>query len=221
VILLHCGRLIHICTSFYVTTTVFRLLFYITSLGQQPCGLEDAWCRFGFLSRVIGNGIPFALPPGGSWCDWPLPGCNVTDQHLLTVPSTPSDIFCIQLLYSSWDSAVIVIWLWAGRSGDRIPAWARNVPLYQKVQTGSGAHPASYSISTAVLFLEISGRGVKLTNRLHLMSRLTMCRAIPPIILHAVMVYVLFYLYFSTANSTRTEILYFRFPPYTAILKIV
>jgi len=56
------------CTTFRVNTIALLLLFYVTSPGHQPCGLKDVWCRFGFLSRVIGNGIPFALPQGGSWC---------------------------------------------------------------------------------------------------------------------------------------------------------
>jgi hypothetical protein len=51
----------------------------------------------------------------------------------------------------------------ARRSGVRIPATTRYFPLLQNAQTGSGAHPASYLMSTGVL-----SRGVKLTTHLPL-----------------------------------------------------
>jgi hypothetical protein len=38
--------------------------------------------------------------------------------------------------------------LWAGWSGVRIPAGAGNFFLLHRVQTGSGAHPASYPMGT-------------------------------------------------------------------------
>jgi hypothetical protein len=51
------------------------------------------------------------------------------------------------------------------------------VSHHHRVQTGSGAHPASYANSYWVLLL----RGVKLTSHLHIVSRLRMCGAIPPL----------------------------------------
>jgi hypothetical protein len=39
----------------------------------------------------------------------------------------------------------------AGRSGVRISAGTRDVPLFQIFQTGCEAHPASYSMGTGVL----------------------------------------------------------------------
>jgi hypothetical protein len=49
---------------------------------------------------------------------------------------------------------------------------ARNFPLLHRVQTGSGAHPASYVMGTkCYLPRRSSGQDVKLTTRLHLESR--------------------------------------------------
>jgi len=56
-------------------------------------------------------------------------------------------------------------------------------PLH-RVQTGSKAHPASYSMDTSGSF---SGRGVKLTTHIHLVPRSHNERSytsIPPIRLH-------------------------------------
>jgi hypothetical protein len=50
-------------------------------------------------------------------------------------------------------------WLRAGRSGDRIPAWAR---FSAPVQTGRGAHPSSCTIGTGSFPGVKSGRGVTL-----------------------------------------------------------
>jgi len=38
--------------------------------------------------------------------------------------------------------------MWAGRSGVRLPAGTRNFFLFLNVQTGPGAHPASFSTGT-------------------------------------------------------------------------
>ena len=117
--------------------------------------------------------------------DWPLPGFNVTDRLLLSVNSPPPHIFCICSLYQSLDSVVIMIRLRADQSGDRIPARARDLPLQQNDETGSGTHLISYSLSTAVLYRQLIGRGVKLTDHVHLMSKLRMSRDTSLILLHA------------------------------------
>jgi len=52
-------------------------------------------------------------------------------------------------------------------------------------QTGFGAHTASYFMGTEEFCRELSGRGVKLTTHLHLMSRLRMSGAIPLILFMA------------------------------------
>jgi hypothetical protein len=57
--------------------------------------------------------------------------------------------------------------------GVRIPAEARFFSFLKR-QTGSGAHIASYPMGTGAFPREQSGRGVKLTTHLHLMSRLRM-----------------------------------------------
>ena len=57
----------------------------------------------------------------------------------------------------------------AGRSRDQIPARAR---FSASVQTGPGAHPASYAVDTGSLSREQSGRGVALTIHPHLAPRL-------------------------------------------------
>jgi hypothetical protein len=48
--------------------------------------------------------------------------------------------------------------------------------LDDRIQTGSGVHPASYAMGTGGSF-----RGVKLTTHLHIMPRLRMRGAIPPL----------------------------------------
>jgi hypothetical protein len=58
-----------------------------------------------------------------------------------------------------------------------IPTGTGNFPLRQRVQTGSGAHPASYPVGAG----GNTAGGVKLTTRLHLTPRLRMCGAIPPL----------------------------------------
>jgi hypothetical protein len=49
----------------------------------------------------------------------------------------------------------------------------------QNVQAGCGAQTTSYWTGTGVLFRRRSGRGVKMTVRLHLLSRLRMSSTIP------------------------------------------
>jgi hypothetical protein len=54
--------------------------------------------------------------------------------------------------------------------GIRFSAGAGNFTLRHRVQTGSGAHPASYPMDTGLFPWGLSGRGVKLTIHLNLMS---------------------------------------------------
>jgi hypothetical protein len=52
----------------------------------------------------------------------------------------------------SWGSIVgIATRLWTGQSRVWILVGARDISLFQNVQTGSGAHPASYSVRTGIL----------------------------------------------------------------------
>jgi len=67
-------------------------------------------------------------------------------------------------------------WLRAGRSGDRIPVGAR---FSAPVQTGPGAHPASFTIGTGSFPGVKSGRCVTLTPHPLLMPWSRKGRAIP------------------------------------------
>jgi hypothetical protein len=71
----------------------------------------------------------------------------------------------------------------AGRSGDRIPVKVRVSAL---VQTGPGAHPTSYTMSTGSLPGVKSGRGVTLTPHPLLVPLSWKSRAIPLLPLWAV-----------------------------------
>jgi hypothetical protein len=50
--------------------------------------------------------------------------------------------------------------------------------LLQNVQTGSWAHPASYSLDKGIISQENSGRGVNLTTPIHLSPKLRMSEAV-------------------------------------------
>ena len=65
-------------------------------------------------------------------------------------------------------------WLRAGRSGDRIPVWAR---FSAPVQTGPGIHPASCTTGTGSFPGLKSGRGVTLTTHPLLVPRSWKSRA--------------------------------------------
>jgi hypothetical protein len=68
-----------------------------------------------------------------------------------------------------------------GRSGVRVPAGAGNFSLHHRIQTGSGAYPASYPVGTGGSFPEgKTARGVELTTHFHLVPRSRMRGAIPP-----------------------------------------
>jgi hypothetical protein len=53
----------------------------------------------------------------------------------------------------------------------RFLAEAGNFSLHHRVQNGSGVHPASCPMGNRGYFLEVKGRGVKLTTYLHLVPR--------------------------------------------------
>jgi hypothetical protein len=63
-----------------------------------------------------------------------------------------SAVLCFNHAISITRGAGIAQWystgLWAGWSGVWIPAGAGNFALHHRVQTGSGAHPASYPMGT-------------------------------------------------------------------------
>jgi hypothetical protein len=70
----------------------------------------------------------------------------------------------------------------AGWSGVRVPVEAGNFPLHHRIQTGSGAHPASYPMGTRGSFLGGKAAGAcTLTTHLHIVPRSRMRGAIPPL----------------------------------------
>jgi hypothetical protein len=78
--------------------------------------------------------------------------------------------------------------LWVGGVGARSPPGARNFSLLSNVHTGSGAHPAFYTMDTGIVSLGWSGRGVKWTTHLHILLMLRMLEPYFyfPITLHGV-----------------------------------
>jgi hypothetical protein len=69
--------------------------------------------------------------------------------------------------------------LFAGRSGFRMLAGARDFSLFQKVQTGSGTHQTSCWMSTGVHSRQTSTRGLNLRTH-HLGPKLRKSGVIPP-----------------------------------------
>jgi len=74
---------------------------------------------------------------------------------------------------------IVVVWLWAGRSRVWILARARDFYLPQTFKTGYGAHTATCSLSTGVLFQGQVVGGMNLTSNFYLMPRLRMSLAVP------------------------------------------
>jgi hypothetical protein len=75
----------------------------------------------------------------------------------------------------------IIISRWDGESEVQIPTEIRDFFLVQNIKTSSGAHTASSSIDNRLISLKQSGRGMKLTNRHHLMSIIKKIGAINPL----------------------------------------
>jgi len=94
---------------------------------------------------------------------------------LATIPA-----FEIPLGIAQWYSAG----LRAG--GVRVPVGAGSF-FHHYVQTGSGAHPASYTMGSRGSFPGVSGQAVKLTTHLHLVAVSRMCGAIHPLSQYAFM----------------------------------
>ena len=104
----------------------------------------------------------------------------------------------VKVWASRYSAVGIVTGLRAGLSRVRISV-VRDSSVFQNVHTGSGAHPASYSIGTGFLFRISGNRDVKLTTELLpvSMSRVTRVTLLLP--LYSLMVCTgkidLFYLY--------------------------
>jgi hypothetical protein len=100
---------------------------------------------------------------------------------------------CFMLLKKAWIAQRYSAGLRAGWSRVWFPEGAGNVSLHHRVQTGSGAHPASYPMSTKGSFPQCKAAGgVKLTTHLHLVPRPRMCGPIPPLLQYASMAWYSF-----------------------------
>jgi hypothetical protein len=75
--------------------------------------------------------------------------------------------------------------LWAGRSGVRILAGARDFISSKTVQTDSGDHSAWQSVGGGVTSRERSGQGVMLTTHPHIVPKIRMTAGITLLPLHA------------------------------------
>ena len=74
--------------------------------------------------------------------------CNLVDTVQRCTIFVPNANDLKKRFHSVVDTATT---LQAGRSGVRIPVGERDFVLLQNVQTGCGAHTASYSVGTEVL----------------------------------------------------------------------
>jgi hypothetical protein len=107
---------------------------------------------------------------------WKLPGGIYVAPYrvYILVPYTEFKRNCFTPV-GSWGSLLSTAGsLRAGRSG----VGATDRSLYRNVQTVSGAHLASYPVSTGVLSRKYSGQGMKLTSHLHLVPKLIMSAAV-------------------------------------------
>ena len=75
----------------------------------------------------------------------------------------------------------------AGRSEIHIPTGARDFTLIQRVQIGSMAHSAPYSMDTIILSRGQSGWSVKLTTDLHVALKLKRSGVVPLLAVYAFM----------------------------------
>jgi hypothetical protein len=73
-------------------------------------------------------------------------------------------------------------WLHAGRPERHSPAGARDFSLLHRIQTGSGAHPASYPVGTGDPFL-----GIKKAGKILMLTYLVLCNIIETTIFGLVM----------------------------------
>jgi hypothetical protein len=120
---------------------------------------------------------PFACMISSTWCEYEVPGmillCNL--QEVVSRDSS----FGIAL-GCGLDDRGSRVWFLAG---------AGNFSLHHRIQNGSGAHPASYSMGIRGSFPGVKRPGVKLTTHLHLVPKSRMSGAIPPFPQYAVMVW--------------------------------
>ena len=122
--------------------------------------------------------------------------CHLATIYCSSFPSYEIRVFLcfffffIILVY--WSRGIVAVGIAirqrARRSGFRVLAGARDISLFRAFQTGSGVHPASYSIDTLILFPGKSGRTLMFTIHVYV-SEVTNERSsssTAPICLHGV-----------------------------------
>ena len=163
--------------SIYILTCVTsHILFYwITT----PCDLAGGYTRFGKYILLPALRVPWSSSKHvPRTCHLPertvssLNNCTVNCHHCGTLKPHMGSLYRLPWLIAAeklWHSLTTIDSLRAGQSGDRIPAGAR---FSAPVQTGPGAHPASYAMGTGSRSRGLSGwrGGVALTTHPHLVQ---------------------------------------------------
>jgi hypothetical protein len=97
--------------------------------------------------------------PDAVWTLWPFQEANHSSTDVGTAKPCQNNTFVLPAPWAGWCSWYS-IWLWARRSGDRIPVGAR---FSAPVQTDPGAHPASCTMGTGSFTEVKSKQGMMLT----------------------------------------------------------
>jgi hypothetical protein len=109
------------------------------------CGV--VWCRVGRCG-VVWGGVVWcgAVWYGAVWCG--AGRCGVVWCGAVRCGTGQCGVVWYGVVRGGVVWSVIVIILWDGQSRVRIQIWARHFTLPQKIHTGSGSHPAFYSVAT-------------------------------------------------------------------------
>jgi len=158
-------------------------------------GLESCWGH-GFLSLLfamccVGSGLCEELIT--RWECYLLCVCVcvcvcliVYHLEISNVRRPASKLVCSDAKTRIRVSAVsMATWLWAGRSGVRIPFGDRDCFLIRNVQFASMVHPIAYSGVTGLPAQGSGGWGLILTSHLHAVPSLRMSGALPLLTLYA------------------------------------
>jgi hypothetical protein len=115
--------------------------------------------------KSCNEGIPERRPHGMKACR----GCGVKAPHILDLSNRGDKMeFTLQLLCAQYNLMHSFKNSTGWTPGVRFPARQRDFSLLFSVQTGSGAHPASYSMGTGGSF---PGGNVAVASHLHLVPR--------------------------------------------------
>jgi hypothetical protein len=138
------------------------------------------WTRPTICSSIYQDSLSRSLVPTlyplQIYFDWAIRLCKILLWNVFFM------VRAFQVTWARWRRRYND-WLRAGRSGNRIPVWAR---FSAPVQTGPGAHPASCTMGTGYFLGVKSGRGVTLVPHPFLVPWSWKIRAIPLLPLWAV-----------------------------------